>query len=137
MIVHPNMLTSDPKPCRLSDNDNVTCVFLFMTMRDIGKKFKQYFENRNIYLKISWTKFDMLMWYTYAFYGPNILNIMLDYREVAAWIIIWVLVMIVVLTAEAWCYPDHIVFYVLTLVLFLSYFHVTIANSFVDALYYK
>lgn len=48
------------------------------------------------------------MWYTYAFYGPNILNIMLDYREVAAWIIIWVLVMIVVLTAEAWYYPDHI-----------------------------
>ena len=141
MILDLNKPTPDPKPCILSDDDDtVTCTFHFMTVEDLTRKREQYLRNGCLYFRISHTRFNMMMWYTYAFYGPSILNIILDYRPFVIWMNIGISVLIVIFNNNSWYIADRLLLYALVLILFLSYFEVTIGKYFdliIDLIIYQ
>ena len=133
MIIDPNMLTPEPKPCRTSSDDTVVRTFHFMALADIAKKSEQYLHNGHLYLRVSQTRIDVLSWYVYAFCGPRILNVMLEYRASVLWLAIGLLVLHVTITSEAWYNSDQNLLYICAFMLFLSCFNV-IAEQFVDSL---
>ena len=122
-----------PEPCKLSDDDTITCAFHFITIEDLARKREQYLQNRCLYIRISHTRLNMMMWYAYAFCGPSILNTMLDYRPLVTWIIIGMLVLSIILINDSWYISDHFKIYAFTFILFLSYAEL-MANKYFDLL---
>ena len=70
-----------------------------MTVADIAKKREQYLHNGYLYLRVSQIRIDILMWYMYAFCGPSVLNVMLEYRTRVLWLAIGLLILHVTFTS--------------------------------------
>ena len=135
MIIHPNIHTPEPKPCNISSDDTVVCEFHFMAIADIAKKREQYLHNHYLYFRVSEKRFDILMWYAYAFFGPGILNTMLEYRTSVIWLAIALLVLHVMSAAEAWYNVDQNLLYIFPLILFiLLYINILGDSKFLDSL---
>lgn len=103
-------------PCKLLNDVTVACVFHFMTY---GKEDESNGYSY-AYFRISQTKFDDIMWYTYVFCGPEFLNTVLTYKAVVImWIIKYLAILILLRFSDAWFTSYQFVIFALLFVFIL------------------